>query len=87
VWDLAGAEILVKHCDALIPGQVAAKGFCSVDDEIAATLRAAGPGPQVVVKVSVRPADADVATRLAVARAALAEVAAARSSVGARPAS
>jgi hypothetical protein len=179
VWDLAGAEILVEHCDALIPGQVAAKGFCSLDDEIAAvlqvmgtgagpvgmsvnwgrsaiegrraataiehvtavaeagllrvvvlsgvadadtqwgpawsdahipprgddpalaasaasllgpdeiaaTLGAAGPGPQVVVKVSVRPADADVATRLAVARAALAEVAAARSSVGARPAS
>jgi hypothetical protein len=177
-WDLAGAEILVEHCDAAIPGQAAAKGFLSLDDEIAAvlevmgtapgpvgmsvnwgrsaiegrhaatavehvtavaeagllrvvvlsgatdahtlwgpawsdahipprgddpalaasaasllgpdeiaaTLRAAGPGPQVVVKVSVRPADADVATRLAVARAALAEVAAASSSVAARPA-
>jgi len=157
-WDLAGAEVLVEHCDARVPGQQAAKGFWSLADEIAAigqvgrvgvsinwgrsaiegrsaatalehvtaaaeagvlravvlsgatdavtpwgpawgdahipprgqdpalatsaasllgpteiaaTLAAAGSGPLVAVKVSVRPADADVATRLAVARAAL----------------
>ena len=179
-WDLAGAQILVEHCDAQVPGQLAAKGFWSIgaeiaaalqvagatgrcgaevglsinwgrstiegrsastavehvaaaaeagllravvlsgatdadtawgpawsdahipprgDDpalaassasllgpeEIAATLRAAGPGPQIAVKVSVRPAGADVATRVAVARAALAEVAAARAQLTAGP--
>ncbi|WP_024286810.1 DUF4862 family protein [Cellulomonas sp. KRMCY2] len=164
-WDLAGAEALVEHCDARVPGQPAAKGFWSLADEIAAigrvghaglsinwgrsaiegrsaatalehvttaagagllravvlsgatdaatpwgapwgdahipprgadpalaashasllgaaeiaaTLAAAGPEPLVAVKVSVRPADADVATRLAVARAALDLVATAR---------
>lgn len=46
--------------------------------EIAETLAAAGPSPLVAVKVSVRPKDADVATRLAVARAALAAAALAR---------
>jgi len=160
-WDLAGARILVEHCDALVPGQLPAKGFCPILDEIAAvvalgadahrlglsinwgrsaiegrsaqtavanaqsarvagtlgavvfsgasgvstpwgppwcdahipprgeaealassasllgqpeitaTLRAAGDVPILAVKVSVRPRDADVLTRLAVARAAL----------------
>jgi hypothetical protein len=46
--------------------------------EIKETLMAAGPACRVVVKVSVRPKDASVATRLAVARASLALVAAAR---------
>jgi len=161
-WDLAGAELLIEHCDALVSGQVAAKGFLTLEDEIAAvsatgagsdrlglslnwgrsaiegrsarnavgqvqaaaaagmlravvlsgaaatstpwgpawgdahiplrgddlaleassqsllgpdqvaeTLRAAGDVAHVAVKVSVRPRDADVPTRLAVARACL----------------
>jgi hypothetical protein len=43
--------------------------------EITATLRAAGDVPRIAVKISVRPKDADVPTRLAVARAALDQVA------------
>ena len=165
-WDLAGAQVLVEHCDALVPGQTAAKGFLSIEDEIAAvgtagagadrlglrinwgrsaiegrsprtavkhvqaaaragllravvfsgvadtetpwgpawsdahvpprgddpalaaslasllgpveitaTLRAAGDVPRVALKISGRPKDADVPARLAVARAALAQVA------------
>ncbi|MCC2307473.1 DUF4862 family protein [Cellulomonas chengniuliangii] len=174
-WDLAGAELLVEHCDARVPGQAAAKGFWSLEDEIAAVravadadapiglslnwgrsaiegrsaqtpveharaareaglLRAVvlsgasdvdtawGPAwgdahiaprgghdalaasaasllgveqaaatlaagePEIVaVKISVRPADADVATRLAVARAALEQVAEARARVARDP--
>lgn len=171
-WDLAGAEVVIEHCDALVPGQDVAKGFLTLDDEIAAvratgaatgagadrvglsinwgrsaiegrsartavgqvrtvaeagllravvlsgaastatpwgpawgdahmpprgdepaldassgsllgpdqiaeTLRAAGDIPRLAVKVSVRPHDADVPTRLSVARAALAAVCAA----------
>ena len=164
-WDLAGARLLVEHCDAASDEHVAVKGFLTLDDEIAAvqaiggsdagpgvsvnwgrsaiagrsaatpvdhvraaadagllgavvlsgatgettawgeawgdahipprgddpalapssasllgpdevreTLDAAGPGCLVAVKVAVRPRDADVPTRLAVARAALALV-------------
>ena len=42
-WDLAGAELLVEHCDARVPGRVAAKGFWSLEDEIAA-VRSVGAG-------------------------------------------
>lgn len=42
-WDLAGAELLVEHCDARLVGQNAAKGFSSLADEVAAIL-AAGSG-------------------------------------------
>ena len=168
-WDLAGARLLVEHCDALVTGQVPAKGFLTLDeelavladlagadgsgpalavnwgrsaiegrslhtplehlraardagllgalvlsgatdattawgapwadahipprgdapalaasadsllgpDEIAAALALTTPGCLVAVKVAVRPADADVATRIEVARAALAQVTAA----------
>jgi hypothetical protein len=34
-WDRAGAELLVEHCDADVPGQTPAKGFFRLDDEIA----------------------------------------------------
>ncbi|MEP7764350.1 DUF4862 family protein [Sanguibacter sp. 25GB23B1] len=34
-WDLAGAQVLVEHCDAAVPGQAAAKGFFTLDDELA----------------------------------------------------
>ena len=43
-WDLAGARVLVEHCDTVVPGQAAAKGFLSIHDEIAAIV-AAGAGP------------------------------------------
>lgn len=175
-WDLAGAAVLVEHCDAPVPGRAAAKGFWSIGDEIAAvtavgagaeqigltvnwgrsaiegrcaqtpvehvrtaaeagllravvfsgacdaptpwgpawgdahipprgdssalaassasllgpdeiiaTLRAAGDVAHLAVKISVRPMDADVPTRLALAQAALAQVAAARSAAPAIP--
>ncbi|WP_182112183.1 DUF4862 family protein [Actinotalea sp. JY-7876] len=161
-WDLAGARVLVEHCDTLVAGQPPAKGFLTIEDElavladrsaagavgmsinwgrsaiegrsartplehlraaadagllgalvlsgatdaetpwgaawgdahipprgsdpalaasadsllgpddVAAALALAGPGCLVAVKVAVRPLDADVATRIAVARAALA---------------
>lgn len=34
-WDLAGAEVLVEHCDALRPGRTPAKGFFPLDQELA----------------------------------------------------
>lgn len=34
-WDLAGAELLVEHCDAHVPGQTPAKGFLGLDEELA----------------------------------------------------
>lgn len=171
-WDVAGAEILLEHCDAAVEGRTAAKGFWSLEDEIAAvravglapdvlgmsvnwgrsviegrstttavehvqavaeagllralvfsgatgedspwspewadthipprgddpalavssasllgsaeiaeTLRAAGDVPRVGLKVAVRPTDADVATRLAVARASIALIDAARETI------
>lgn len=43
-WDLAGAEIVLEHCDAYLPGQTAEKGFWSLADETAA-VRATGAGP------------------------------------------
>lgn len=46
-WDLAGAELLVEHCDALVPGQAPAKGFFGLDDEIA-TVQSFGLAPDVL---------------------------------------
>jgi len=40
-WDLAGAQIVIEHCDALVAGQNASKGFLTLADEIAA-IRAIG---------------------------------------------
>lgn len=34
-WDWQGANIVIEHCDTLIPGQAPAKGFLSLEDEIA----------------------------------------------------
>jgi hypothetical protein len=34
-WDLAGAELLVEHCDERLPGQSPAKGFLGLDAELA----------------------------------------------------
>lgn len=41
-WDLAGAQVLLEHCDALVPGQAAAKGFLTLADEVAAIGQAVG---------------------------------------------
>lgn len=46
-WDLAGAELLLEHCDALVAGQPAAKGFFGLADEIA-TVQARGLAPEVL---------------------------------------
>jgi len=46
-WDLGGAELLVEHCDAHVPGQSAAKGFLTLADEIAA-VQAFDVGPEVL---------------------------------------
>lgn len=40
-WDLAGASILLEHCDALVPGHTASKGFLTLSEEMA-SIRAAG---------------------------------------------
>jgi hypothetical protein len=33
-WDWQGAQILIEHCDSLVEGQIPAKGFLSIEDEI-----------------------------------------------------
>ncbi|WP_166425179.1 DUF4862 family protein [Paraglaciecola sp. 20A4] len=33
-WDWQGAEIIIEHCDALVPEHEHAKGFLSLEDEI-----------------------------------------------------
>lgn len=43
-WDLAGAEIVIEHNDALVAEQEPAKGFFPLADEIAVA-RAVGGGP------------------------------------------
>lgn len=35
-WDLAGAEIVLEHCDAFVAGQPAEKGFLTIEQEISA---------------------------------------------------
>jgi hypothetical protein len=35
-WDWQGARVVIEHCDAHVVGQVPAKGFLSLADEIAA---------------------------------------------------
>ena len=35
-WDWDGAEVIVEHCDAAVPGQPYQKGFLSIDEEVAA---------------------------------------------------
>lgn len=46
-WDLAGAEVLIEHCDARLAGQAPAKGFWSIEDEITAVHAAAGTGARI----------------------------------------
>ncbi|RPF28955.1 DUF4862 family protein [Georgenia muralis] len=42
-WDLAGARLLLEHCDAASGDHVAVKGFLTLEEELAA-LRAVGAG-------------------------------------------
>ena len=44
-WDLAGTQILIEHCDALVGGQRAAKGFLTLGDEIESIRAAGSPDP------------------------------------------
>lgn len=37
-WDWQGARLLIEHCDAYVPGQLPAKGFLSLGEEIEAVL-------------------------------------------------
>ncbi|OGR94446.1 MAG: hypothetical protein A2V88_11650 [Elusimicrobia bacterium RBG_16_66_12] len=46
--DWGGAELLVEHCDAAVPGQPAEKGFLSLEDECAAIKLSSGPTPMRV---------------------------------------
>ncbi|WP_454778162.1 DUF4862 family protein [Georgenia muralis] len=50
-WDLAGARLLVEHCDAASDEHVAVKGFLALEDELAAVRFAGGAddGPGVSV--------------------------------------
>ena len=42
-WDWEGAAVLLEHCDARVPGQVHAKGFLPLGDEIAAIRSSGAP--------------------------------------------
>ncbi|MBO3661991.1 DUF4862 family protein [Microbacterium stercoris] len=42
-WDWAGAELLLEHCDAAVPGQAWEKGFLSLEEELRAIADAATP--------------------------------------------
>lgn len=37
-WDWAGAQLVIEHCDAALPGHPWEKGFLTLDDEIGAML-------------------------------------------------
>ncbi|MBO1752468.1 DUF4862 family protein [Actinotalea sp. BY-33] len=50
-WDLAGARLLLEHCDARVEGQDAAKGFLTLDEEIA-TLEALGPDARIGLSIN-----------------------------------
>jgi hypothetical protein len=44
-WDWQGAELLIEHCDAFVPGQPPVKGFMTLDREIEAITGTHGPTP------------------------------------------
>jgi len=51
-WELAGAELLIEHCDALVAGQVAAKGFLTLEDEIAAVRSTGAPADRLGLSIN-----------------------------------
>lgn len=52
-WDLAGAALLVEHCDAHVDGQPAAKGFWRLHDEIEVLRSLGGDAPEVASRLGV----------------------------------
>lgn len=42
-WDWAGAQLVIEHCDAVVPGRPWEKGFLTLDDEIGAMLSIDAP--------------------------------------------
>jgi len=44
-WDWHGAQLVVEHCDAFRAGQVPAKGFLTLDAEMAAIAQSSGTTP------------------------------------------
>lgn len=60
--DWGGAELLVEHCDAAVPGQPAEKGFLRLEDECAAIKLSSGPTP---VRVLINWARSAIETRSA----------------------
>jgi len=42
-WDWGGAELVIEHCDAAVPGQAYEKGFLPLADEIEAIRRSGAP--------------------------------------------
>lgn len=42
-WDWDGAELVVEHCDAAVPGQAHEKGFLALADEMDAVTRSGAP--------------------------------------------
>ncbi len=47
--DWSGAELLVEHCDAFVPGRAPDKGFLRLEDECAALGLSSGPAPARVL--------------------------------------
>jgi hypothetical protein len=47
--DWGGAELLVEHCDAAVPGHAPDKGFLRLEDECAALALSSGPAPARVL--------------------------------------
>jgi hypothetical protein len=48
-WDWQGAQLLVEHCDAYKVGQVPAKGFLTLEAEMAAITQSSGTTPAGVL--------------------------------------
>jgi hypothetical protein len=46
-WD--GAALIIEHCDAAVPGQVPAKGFLDLDDELAVLAALPGTPARAVI--------------------------------------
>ena len=52
-WDLGGARLVVEHCDALVDGQQAVKGFWPLHDELTVLQSLAGDVPEVASRLGV----------------------------------
>lgn len=52
-WDLGDARLLVEHCDALVDGQQAVKGFWPLHDELTVLQSLASDVPEVASRLGV----------------------------------